>query len=54
MPTTLEGRDNPFTKSVWYDFLYPLKGLNSIRDKPLHDRRRRMWDRGFSTSGAAL
>ncbi|KAI9702665.1 MAG: hypothetical protein M1820_006049 [Bogoriella megaspora] len=46
----LDGRKNRMTKSVWYDFLLPLSGLNAIRDNKLHDQRRRIWDRAFTTN----
>lgn len=46
-----EGFNNPCTRSAWYDFLYPLQALISIREKKRHIARHRIWDRGFSISG---
>lgn len=39
---------NQCTKSPWYDFLLPDQGLVTIRDRPFHDIRRRVWLRAFS------
>ncbi len=49
-----DGRVNKCSKSVWYDFLWPMVGLNTTRDKVLHDKRRRVWDQGFTTKGSRL
>ncbi|KAL2043852.1 hypothetical protein N7G274_003372 [Stereocaulon virgatum] len=43
------GSGSKCTKTSWYDVLKPLVSLNSTRDKSLHDRRRRIWNRGFSS-----
>ena len=50
VPAMLRGH-NDFTKAAWYDFLNPLVALNATRDKDFHDRRRRIWDRAFTTKG---
>ncbi len=47
----MDGPGNACSKAVWYDFLVPEIAVNTTRDKASHDRRRRIWDRGFSTSG---
>lgn len=39
------------TKTGWYDVLKPLIALKTTRDKGLHDRKRRIWNRGFSKKG---
>ncbi|PQE14972.1 cytochrome P450 protein [Rutstroemia sp. NJR-2017a WRK4] len=50
-PSTFnDGFNNPCTRPAWYDFLYPLQALISMREKKRHIVRRRIWDRGFSTS----
>lgn len=35
-------------KAIWYDVGSPLVSMHQVRDKKLHDTRRRAWDRGFS------
>ncbi|KAK0287192.1 hypothetical protein LTR35_002686 [Friedmanniomyces endolithicus] len=34
------------TKAEWYDLARPYDSLHTMRDKPLHDRRRRIWAPG--------
>ena len=51
LPIVLEGSTNTFTKAPWYDNLRPWIALNTQRNPVNHDRRRRIWDRGFSTRG---
>jgi len=46
----LDGPGAKTTKSVWYDFLLPDMGVTTIRDKPFHDKRRRVWTKAFSNS----
>ncbi|CAF9905510.1 MAG: hypothetical protein ALECFALPRED_001001 [Alectoria fallacina] len=46
--TAVLGLGSKCTKTGWYDVLKPLIALNTTRDKGLHDRRRRIWNRGFS------
>ena len=48
-----DGYDNRCTKSAWYDFLQPAIGLNTTREKKVHDERRRIWDHAFSARGTA-
>ncbi|KAF7186007.1 Cytochrome P450 monooxygenase [Pseudocercospora fuligena] len=36
------------TKSDWYDSAYPHHSMHTVRDKGLHDRRRRVWAPAFS------
>ena len=50
----VDGPGNHCTKAVWYDFLLPELALNTTRSKPDHDKRRRIWDRGFSTKALAF
>ncbi|KIW03129.1 uncharacterized protein PV09_05771 [Verruconis gallopava] len=39
-----------FEKSEWYDGGYPMTTLHQMRDKAMHDRRRRHgWDQAFTT-----
>jgi tryprostatin B 6-hydroxylase len=45
----MDGPGNHCTKAVWYDFLLPEVAVNTTRDKPLHDQRRRIWDSGFNS-----
>ncbi|KAF3480939.1 uncharacterized protein GIQ15_06286 [Arthroderma uncinatum] len=45
-----DGPGNKCSKSVWYDFLLPHVGVNTIRNKPFHDQRRRIWTKGLSTN----
>ena len=46
-----DGYDNRCTKTAWYDFILPMVGLNTTRDKGFHDKRRRIWDQAFTTKG---
>ena len=46
-----DGYDNRCTKTAWYDFILPMVGLNTTRDKAFHDKRRRIWDQAFTTKG---
>jgi len=39
------------TKAPWYDIADPLVSMHQCRDRALHDKRRRTWDRGFSVKG---
>ena len=50
LPAVL-GPGTKCTKTGWYDTLKPLIALNTTRDKGLHDRRRRIWNRGFGQKG---
>lgn len=45
----VDGPGNSCTKAVWYDLLLPELAVNTTRSKPEHDRRRRIWDHGFTT-----
>ena len=45
------GAGSKCTKTCWYDVLKPLIALNTTRDKDLHARTRRIWNRGFSKKG---
>ncbi|KEY67605.1 hypothetical protein S7711_08275 [Stachybotrys chartarum IBT 7711] len=50
----LDGPGNKNTKSVFYDFLLPNVGVETIRDKAWHDERRRIWTKAFSTKTLPL
>jgi hypothetical protein len=53
MPLAVDGPGNKCSKAVWYDLLLPLIGLNTTRSKPDHDKRRKIWDREFTTKALA-
>lgn len=38
-------------KSEHYDAQLPLVSMHSTRDKAMHDKRRRVWDKGFNAKG---
>jgi cytochrome P450 family 628 len=40
---------SPCTKGPWYDVLLPLVSLHMCRSRPEHARRRKAWDRGFTS-----
>ena len=46
---TIFGPGSRCTKTCWYDVLKPLIALNTTRDRDLHARRRRIWNRGFNS-----
>ena len=45
----VDGPGNSCTKAVWYDLLLPELAINTTRSKAEHDKRRRIWDHGFTT-----
>lgn len=50
-PETLIKIDGPGSKTIksdFYDFLWPDVGLALMRDKPFHDKRRKLWLQGTS------
>lgn len=47
------GARSTCTKSAWYDMGDPLVSLHQCRDRATHDKRRRVWDRGFSMKGSS-
>ena len=49
----VDGPGTTCTKAVWYDLLLPEIALNTTRSKPDHDKRRRIWDHGFSAKALA-
>ncbi|KAL8651746.1 MAG: hypothetical protein Q9210_003077 [Variospora velana] len=56
-PEVLRAVDGPgtsCTKAVWYDLLLPELAVNTTRSKPEHDKRRRIWDHGFTTRALAI
>ncbi|PYI11324.1 cytochrome P450 [Aspergillus sclerotiicarbonarius CBS 121057] len=38
-------------KGPFYDLMYPHRSLQMARDRGYHSKRRRLWDRGFSSKG---
>lgn len=42
------GLGSPCIKAVWYDLTLPMVSLQTLRDKELHDKRRRAWSTAFS------
>ncbi|KAK2873645.1 hypothetical protein FQN49_002198 [Arthroderma sp. PD_2] len=49
-----DGPGNKCSKAVWYDFLLPHVGVNTMRNKTFHDQRRRVWTKGLSTTEIAI
>ena len=49
--TVIGGPGTKCTKSAWYDMLWPLIALNSIREKEGYAPRRRLWDESFKPKG---
>src|SRR5688572_30232556 len=45
----LDGPGSKTQKSLWYDFLMPDVGVTTIRDRPFHDQRRKIWTQAFSS-----
>jgi tryprostatin B 6-hydroxylase len=46
------GPGSKCTKTAWYDVVgLPNKSLQLERDRVTHDKRRKVWDRAFSTKG---
>ncbi|KAJ9640574.1 hypothetical protein H2204_003202 [Knufia peltigerae] len=43
------GPGSKCTKSDWYDMSKPIDSMHTIRDKQIHDARRRIWDQGFNS-----
>ena len=44
----IHGSESLCTKADWYDNIEPLHAVNTTRSRQLHERRRRIWDMGFS------
>ena len=44
----IHGSDTRCTEAEWYDNLRPLTAINTTRSKALHEKRRKIWDMGFS------
>ncbi|KIW07631.1 uncharacterized protein PV09_01577 [Verruconis gallopava] len=47
-PELFYGHKSKCRKSEWYDGDKPLTSMHTSRDRPLHDRRRRVWSPAFS------
>lgn len=45
---------NQVYKGPWYDANLPYISMHTLRDKSAHDRRRRIWDRGFGAKGLSI
>jgi tryprostatin B 6-hydroxylase len=41
------GTSSRCTKSSWYDSTWPMVSLNTMRERKLHDERRRIWSTAF-------
>lgn len=48
---TIHSAQSLCTKGPWYDGMHPRTSLQMTRDKTDHARRRKIWDRGFSSRG---
>ncbi|BCS22088.1 cytochrome P450 [Aspergillus puulaauensis] len=46
----IHGTGSVCTKGPWYDGSLPAQSLHSTRDKVWHAQRRKVWDRGFTTT----
>ncbi|KAH7077315.1 cytochrome P450 monooxygenase-like protein [Paraphoma chrysanthemicola] len=44
----IQGVRSKCTKNAWYDMSLPTISLQQVRDKNVHDKRRRIWDHGFA------
>lgn len=42
------GSESPTDKNAWYDTSLPLVNLHTVRDKKVHELRRKVWARAFS------
>ena len=49
--TALHGPNSKCKKSVWYASMRPEISIRTVREKHEHDKRRRIWDHGFSNVG---
>lgn len=47
----IDGPGSQCIKADWYDITHPQVSLVTARDPKLHEHRRRLWDKGFSTKG---
>ena len=47
----LHGAQSKCTKSDWYDVLKPSHSFHSTRAKDIHGKRKRVWERAFSSKG---
>ncbi|RDL30137.1 uncharacterized protein BP5553_10415 [Venustampulla echinocandica] len=47
--TAIYAAKSPCSKGPFYNVLHPRMALNMIRDRPEHTKRRKDWDRGFSS-----
>lgn len=55
-PEVLPAIDGPGTqciKAVWYDLLLSEVAVNTTRDKPMHDKRRRIWNHEFAVKDSS-
>lgn len=49
----IDGPGSRCIKADWYDITHPQVSLVTTRDPKLHEHRRRLWDKGFSTKALA-
>lgn len=49
--SAVDGLSSACVKSDWYDIIKPDVLLNTVRDKAVHDQRRRIWDHAFTGKG---
>jgi hypothetical protein len=53
-PVALFGPSSKCIKAPWYDGGKPMMSMHSARDRAAHDKRRRVWEGGFTSKGLAL
>ncbi|CAH0015559.1 unnamed protein product, partial [Clonostachys rhizophaga] len=46
---SIHSKSSTFTKGPWYNLMHPIVSLHMIRDHEEHSRRRKIWDKGFSS-----
>lgn len=45
------GAGTPCIKAPWYDMLYPMVAINSVREKNGYAHRRKVWDTALNLKG---
>lgn len=53
-PVALLGPNSKCIKAAWYDGGLPMISMHTARNRAVHDKRRKVWDRGFGAKGAYL
>ena len=51
-PMAILGPNSKCIKAPWYDGGLPLISMHTARDRAVHDKRRKVWETGFTTKGA--